>query len=148
MLLYVVMRYINLYLRGRKMFEYEKTIPFYDVDPMRVAWHGNYIKYLEEARCAYLAEKGMTYSDMQKLGYAFPIVELKVKYIRPCTFGQQIIIKTEVTAAENFIIFNYEIIDKATKTKICKAETKQMCVDLSTNESLFVIPECVAKRLK
>ena len=130
------------------MFKYEKIIPFYDVDPMEVAWHGNYIKYFEEARCAYLAEKGMTYTDMKNLGYAFPIVELKVKYIRPCVFSQQIVINVELVETENFLVFNYEIIDKSSKIKICKAETKQMCVDIATKESLFAIPDCVTERLK
>ena len=130
------------------MFEYEKTIPFYDVDPMRVVWHGNYVKYLEEARCDYLLKKGMTYADMGKLGYAFPIVEMKVKYINPCHFGQEIVIKTELVSCENFIIFKYEIVDKKTKEKICKAETKQMCVELATKESLFEIPEVVAERFR
>ena len=32
-------------------FETEITIPFFDLDPMNVVWHGNYIKYFEIARC-------------------------------------------------------------------------------------------------
>ena len=145
---YVVMLCIDVFLRGLQMFEYEKIIPFYDVDPMQVVWHGNYVKYFEEARCAYLLKKGMTYADMNKLGYAFPIVEMKVKYINPCTFGQEIVIKTELISCENFIIFKYEMVDKKTKEKLCKAETKQMCVELTTKESLFEIPKVVAERLK
>ena len=31
--------------------EIEIKIPFYDLDPMNIVWHGNYIKYLEQARC-------------------------------------------------------------------------------------------------
>ena len=33
-----------------KTFAYALRVPFYDVDSMRVVYHGNYIKYLEEAR--------------------------------------------------------------------------------------------------
>ena len=29
-------------------------VPFHDVDVMRVAWHGHYVKYFEIARCALL----------------------------------------------------------------------------------------------
>ena len=28
-------------------------VPFYDVDPMSVVWHGNYVKYLEDGREAF-----------------------------------------------------------------------------------------------
>ena len=130
------------------MFKYEKIIPFYDVDPMLITWHGNYVKYLEEARCAFLLSKGMTYVDMEKLGYAFPIVELKVKYIKPCTFGQEIIVNTKLVSCENFIIFKYEITDKNSGTKLCKAETKQMCVELSSKETLFEIPNYIQEGLR
>ena len=127
--------------------DYEKEIPFYDVDSMRVTWHGHYIKYLEEARCAFLATKNMTYYAMDILGYAFPIVELKVKYIKSCTFGQKIIVRTELESGENFLTFRYEILDKETGQKLCKAQTKQMCVLMKTKETLFEIPEIVLKQL-
>lgn len=130
------------------MFKYEKIIPFYDVDPMLITWHGNYVKYLEEARCAFLLSKNLTYLDMEKLGYSFPIVELKIKYIKPCTFGQHIVIKTNLASCANFIIFKYEIIDKDTGIKLCKAETKQMCVELSSKESMFEIPLMIQEGLK
>ena len=32
----------------------EIEVPFYDIDPMDIVWHGNYIKYFEVARCALL----------------------------------------------------------------------------------------------
>ena len=32
--------------------EVELTIPFHDVDMMGVAWHGNYFRYFEVARCS------------------------------------------------------------------------------------------------
>ncbi|MBR6412549.1 MAG: acyl-CoA thioesterase [Alphaproteobacteria bacterium] len=127
--------------------DYEKVIPFYDVDPMRITWHGNYVKYLEEARCAYLESRHMSYYDMNILGYAFPIVELKIKYIHPCHFGQKIIVRTELEDCENFMTFKYEILDAKTGQKLCRAQTKQMCVVMETEETLFEIPEIVLKQL-
>ena len=127
--------------------QYEKTIPFYDVDPMRVVWHGNYIKYLEEARCAYLNEENMTYADMGKIGYAFPVVELKVKYIHPCIFGQKIRIQVDLEPCSNFLFFKYKIQDAQTGKKLCEAQTKQMCVSIDKKESLYEIPEAILKQL-
>jgi len=127
--------------------DFEKIIPFYDVDPMRVVWHGHYVKYIEEARCAYLSVQKLTYPDMEQLGFAFPIVELKVKYIHPCIFGQRIKVKTTLEPSENFLFFKYEILDAQTGQILCKAQTKQMCVSLKTQESLFEIPAIVLERL-
>ena len=41
-------------------------------------------------------------------------------------------------------------LDKYAKTgvKLCKAETKQMCVDMKTGESLFLLPDIVLEKLK
>ena len=126
---------------------YDKIVPFYDVDAMKVVWHGNYVKYLEEARCAYLAAHNMTYNDMERIGYAFPVVELKIKYIRPCVFGQKIVIMTDLEACDNFLFFKYEILDAVSGQKMAKAETKQMCVQIDTRETLFEIPEVVLKQI-
>ena len=38
-------------------------VPFYDLDPMNVVWHGNYVKYLEVARCDLLSKIGYTYDE-------------------------------------------------------------------------------------
>ena len=119
----------------------ELEIPFYDLDPMQVVWHGNYIKYFERARCALLAKIGMTYIDMNDAGYAFPVVKLSVKYIRPCTFGQRIIVKATLIPSDSFLIFDYEITDATSGTKICHAQTKQMAFDIANECSLCIIPE-------
>ncbi len=30
--------------------EHALRVPFYDVDPMHIVWHGNYVKYFEDGR--------------------------------------------------------------------------------------------------
>lgn len=35
---------------------YEFKAEFFDTDPMGIMWHGNYVKYLEMARCKLLDE--------------------------------------------------------------------------------------------
>ena len=49
---------------------------FYDLDPMNIVWHGNYVRYLEQARSALLSEIGYGYAEMQASGFAWPIVDL------------------------------------------------------------------------
>ena len=55
----------------------EITVPFYDLDPMNVVWHGNYVKYMEQARCALLADVNLSYDDMMKIGVVFPVVTMQ-----------------------------------------------------------------------
>ena len=58
----------------------EIKIPFHDLDPMNIVWHGNYIKYLEQARCEMFNEIGYTYYDMKNDNYAYPIAKMNTKY--------------------------------------------------------------------
>ena len=62
--------------------EIELTPAFHDLDPMEVVWHGHYLKYLELARCALLQRYDYDYPQMRASGYAWPIVDLRSKYVR------------------------------------------------------------------
>ena len=62
--------------------EIELVVPFFDVDMMEVVWHGHYVKYFEEARCALLDKLGHNYRQMRDAGYAWPIIDLQVRYFR------------------------------------------------------------------
>ena len=44
------------------------TIPFYDLDPLEIVWHGNYARYFEQARCALLDKIGYNYNAMKESG--------------------------------------------------------------------------------
>ncbi len=44
-------------------------VPFYDVDSMRIVWHGHYVKYIEDARCVLLDKLGYNYLAMEESGY-------------------------------------------------------------------------------
>lgn len=68
---------------------FETEVPFFDVDAMHIVWHGNYVKYLETARCAFLSSIGYDYNEMGRQGYSWPIVQMNLKYIRPARFGQK-----------------------------------------------------------
>ena len=43
---------------------FETEVPFFDVDAMNIVWHGNYVKYLETARCAVLSAIAYDYNEM------------------------------------------------------------------------------------
>ena len=65
-------------------------VPFYDLDSMDVVWHGNYIKYLEVARCDLLSKIGYTYNDMRADGVAYPVATMDLKFIKPAVFSQKV----------------------------------------------------------
>lgn len=123
-------------------------VPFYDLDPMNVVWHGNYIKYLEVARCDLLAKIGYTYDNMKADGFAYPVATMDLKFIKPSVFSQKLKIKTTIEDVEPALNIKYEIFDEETNEKIFKAKSMQICVDTKTRESIYSAPENFLKKLR
>ena len=131
-----------------KPFVYHLRVPFYDVDSMRVVYHGNYTKYFEEARCAYFEALGMSYNEMEASGFLLPVVSLNVKFIRSCTFGQELAIEVVREANDNLIVLHYTIRDAKNGVKCCKGTTRHAAIDAETKELFFELPEPFLNRLK
>ncbi|CCY25190.1 4-hydroxybenzoyl-CoA thioesterase domain protein [Brachyspira sp. CAG:484] len=123
------------------------TVQFYDLDPMNVVWHGNYIKYLETARCDLLAKIGYDYNDMREDGIAYPVATMDLKFIKPCTFNQKLRVVSSVEEIEPCLIIKYMINDAETGEKLFKAKTMQICVDVHTKESVYSAPERLKEKL-
>ena len=119
---------------------HELEIPFFDVDPMNIVWHGNYVKYLETARCAFLSSIGYDYTEMARQGYGWPIVKIDLKYIRPARFGQKIRIDMEIVEIESCLRIAYTIRDAAGGEKLTRASTTQAAVSVATGEMQFQPP--------
>ena len=122
-------------------------VEFYDLDPMDVVWHGNYVKYLEVARCDMLSKLGYTYIDMKNDGYAYPVATMEMKYIKPCTFGQELKVVSIVEELEPALVIKYVIFDNKTGEKMFKAKTMQIAVDINTRKTVYDAPENLKKKI-
>jgi acyl-CoA thioester hydrolase len=128
--------------------EIEVKAPFYDVDSMGVVFHGNYVKYLEDARCALLETIGYDYAAMLESGYAWPIVGMTIKYISPIRFKQVVKVRATLVEYENCIKMKYALSDAKTGKKIAKAETTQMAVNVGTMEALYFSPQILLDKIR
>ena len=123
-------------------------VPFYDLDPMNVVWHGNYVKYLEVARCDLLSKIGYTYNEMREDGIAYPIATMDMKFIKSGVFSQKLKVVSEITEYEPALNIKYEIFDAETGEKIFKAKSMQICVNVSTQESVYAAPAKFVEKLE
>lgn len=120
---------------------------FHDCDPMQVVWHGHYFKYLEIARCALLRTFNYDYPQMQATGYLFPVVDARVKYVRPLRFAQPLKVLARIVEWENRLKLEYEIRDAASGEVLTRAHTIQVAVDAVSGEMLYVSPDVLLQRL-
>lgn len=127
--------------------ETKLTVQFYDLDPMNVVWHGNYLKYLESARCDLLKKIGYDYDNMRADGVVYPIAKMDLKYIKPCKFNQVLFVETIVEELEPSLIIKYNIFDEKSGEKVFSAKSMQICVDIKTGESIYSAPEGLKQKL-
>lgn len=114
--------------------EKEIEIRFSEVDMMGVVWHGSYTYYLEDAREAFGAKYGLSYTRYI-VEYVFaPIVELNISYKHPLRYGMKPVVRITYHPTEAAkIIFDYEILDPETGVVFLKATSTQVFMDRNYN---------------
>lgn len=125
----------------------EINIPFHDVDSMNVVWHGNYAKYLELARCELLDSFNYSYQQMLESGFTWPIVDMRIKYLRPVVFGQDIRVIAKLKEWEYRLKIDYLIVDANSGEKITKGYSIQIAVNKENGEMCYPSPDILAQRL-
>jgi acyl-CoA thioester hydrolase len=127
--------------------EVQMTVQFFDLDPMQIVWHGNYVKYLEVARCALFDSIGYNYAQMKESGYAWPVIEMKLRYAAPALFGQRLTLRAEIVEWENRLKIDYLITDTASGQRLNRASTTQVAVDIASGEMCFLSPPVLFEKL-
>ena len=127
--------------------EAEIQVQFFDLDPMEVVWHGHYVKYLEVARCALLDAIDYNYALMKASGYAWPVIDMHLRYIDSATFGQRLKLRAEIVEWEHRLKIDYLITDAATGRRLLRGSTTQVAVEMLTREMCFVSPAVLFQKL-
>lgn len=120
---------------------------FYDIDPMNVVWHGNYPRFLEQARSALLAHIGYNYVEMHETGFYWPIVDMRIKYVASLRFPQDFMVTAALIEYENRLVIDYRISD-ATGTVVTKATTTQVAVSIDRGEMQLISPSIFRERVQ
>jgi acyl-CoA thioester hydrolase len=120
---------------------------FYDLDPMQVVWHGNYARFLENARCVLLDRIGYNYPDMQASGYIWPVVDMRIKYVRPIRFGDRVTVTATLAEYANRLKIDYRIHDQAGQV-LTKAHTVQVAVNAASGEMQLESPPALVERVE
>ncbi|MGC3979832.1 MAG: acyl-CoA thioesterase [Steroidobacteraceae bacterium] len=125
----------------------ELTIPFHDLDPVNIVWHGNYAKYFEQARCALLETFNYNYDAMRASGYIWPVVDLHVRYVKPLHFNQKVRVQALLKEWEYRLKIEYLISDVLTGVRLAKGSSIQVAVDAATKEMCLLSPRVLFERL-
>jgi acyl-CoA thioester hydrolase len=123
-------------------------IPFYDVDVMRVVWHGHYVKYCERARCALLDKLQYNYTEMEASGYSWPIVDMRLKFIRSARFNQMVRMRATLTEYENRLRMEYLLTDAESGERLTTGYSIQVAIDLNSGAMCYASPAILLEKVQ
>ncbi len=83
-------------------------VHIHDTDCYGVMWHGNYLKWLEQARDAVMVEAGLDLQVPQE-GYVYPVAEQQVRFRKPAKLRDVLEIRTTVEVKSPRLIFSQPI---------------------------------------
>lgn len=111
-------------------FIFERKINYYETDKMGIVHHSNYIRFLEEARCAFMKEIGMPYSAFEQNGIMIPVLGVNCSYKYPVSFDDTLEIHLDIVEFNGVRMkVEYILKDKSSENLVLTAETKHCFTD-------------------
>jgi len=98
-------------------------VPYADTDQMHVVYYANYLAYFERSRNELIRETGVTYKELETMGYALPVAEAHLTYHAPATYddlldltswveglkGVRLTIRCEVRRGEKLLVSGHTV---------------------------------------
>jgi len=134
---------------GKKSIEIRRSVPFYDLDPAQIVWHGKFFDYFEDARWALLNHYGVDlFAYYEKTKIIFPIVRTATKHIYPLRYRDEFICKATIIEAKSKIVVGFEI-RLAEDGRVCaRGRTEQVAVMTPEMEIMLRLPEDIRTALE
>lgn len=87
-------------------------VRYAETDQMGIAYHANYLVWMEVGRVEYCRAAGVAYKEMEADGGILLVVaEVGCRYIAPARYDDEIVIRTTVTDANpRMVRFEYELL--------------------------------------
>ena len=108
-----------------------------ETDQMKYAYFGVYAQYFEVGRVELLRSLGITYKELEKLGFALPVVNYNINYKKPAFYDDELTIETTIKEPPSIkIIFNYRTLNEKGEV-LNTAETTLVFVNKKTGIPCF-----------
>ena len=78
--------------------EYVHQAQYYETDQMGIIHHSNYIRWMEEARIAYMDEMDFPYKKVEAAGIISPVLFVTCEYKSMTHFGDRVAIEVKLAS--------------------------------------------------
>ena len=126
--------------------EIEFYVRYSETDQMSFVYHGNYVKYFEMGRIAWLNKLGFSYKKMEEDGILLPVIDLKINFKKSAQFDDKLTLITKLISIPSYMIeFEYKI--KRDGSLISSGYTKLIFLNSKTNKPMRC-PDQIINALK
>jgi len=122
-------------------------VPFHDVDPAGVMWHGRYFKYFEQARCSLFESFDYGYEAMVESGFVWPVVDTSVRYVRPLRLNQRATVTAALREWDMRLVVDYKIEDDD-GCLYTKGRTVQVPIGVESQALQLGSPEILLEKIE
>jgi acyl-CoA thioester hydrolase len=117
-----------------------------ETDQMGYCYYGNYAQFYEVGRVEALRNLGFSYRSLEDDGIALPVLEFKIKYLKPAYYDDLLTVKTTVHGITGTrIFFTYEMYNEKGEL-LNTGETTLVFVNKAKNKPCAA-PAGLAERL-
>jgi acyl-CoA thioester hydrolase len=105
-------------------------VNYSETDQMGVVYHARYAVWLDVARTEYLRQAGMSYRELEAMGFFLVVGELTMRYLRPARYDDRVRIRCWVRElASRRVTFAYALTHAETGELLVSAETRMMSLN-------------------
>ncbi|MCB9622662.1 MAG: acyl-CoA thioesterase [Sandaracinus sp.] len=125
---------------------HRQRIPFHDCDPLAIAWHGHYLKYLEIARTELFEHYGLTETFFKNEALYLVVIESRLRHAFPCRFGDEIEVTARFVDVEQRLHLAYEVRNLTHGRRAVRAWTT--LVAMKNGEMTMETPDAILRQLR
>lgn len=71
-------------------------VRYAETDAMGIVHHSSYLLWMEMGRTEFMRSFGFSYRQLELTGIRLPVLEVKVRYLAPCYYDDELVITTWV----------------------------------------------------
>lgn len=107
-------------------------VRYAETDQMGVVYYANYFVWFEIGRTDLLREAGWTYREMERDGFALPVVDAQCEYRQPACYDDTLEVQTVGTLLSPVRVrFDYRIVRPGDETLLASGHTVHASLDPS-----------------
>ena len=109
------------------MFIFSRKANYHETDKMGIIHHSNFIKWMEEARIAYMESLGYGFDKVEELGIVSPVAGINITFKTPVFFNDVVDIAVSITRYSGVIQEVSYTMTKQGTGELCATATSKHC---------------------